>query len=589
MRRTHSIKRIFLTLLLTMTVLIFALQAGYTFFQYKHLAESQIQERLLLQAKDSANDINRQLIPIAQKAEQMAYYIEALPTYDTDMIVQIIRHYISHDRLIFGSGFWLEPYIYSPDRLFYGPYVYQKETGESVLTWEYSTPEYNYLHWEWYRKGYTAERVSWSEPYYDYVSGISMITAASPIHKNGAVVGVTSVDLYITAFLDRIAALPVGRNGYAFVIDSSGLYLSHRHPEKVLKSGLTTEEDPSWHELANAITRSSGQGFLRTTLDQQEVFAVFTPIGETPMRLVLILPVAEAYEDLTHIFQLNLLAFLVALVVFVFVLLYLFRQRIDLPLRTLQLQVQALENSPFSAPASLKSEAAAPSELYSLYCSFESLDFKIRHAMISLQESNDALSESENRWTLALKGSNDGIWDWTIPDHHLFLSSQVLRILGEDPQDRQLMASDFEQWIYASDLANVRQAFRSHLRNPIEPLELECRIHSSDQRIRWILIRGQCLLSSTGRPLRMVGSIGDITIRKETESSLRSSQEKFSKAFYFAADVIGIVRLEDEVYLETSEAFFQDSAISATKSSDKVRCNLSFGSPLKRALHFMID
>ena len=54
----------------------------------------------------------------------------------------------------------------------------------------------------------------------------------------------------------------------------------------------------------------------------------------------------------------------------------------------------------------------------------------------------------------------------------------------------------------------------------------------------------------------MVGSVGDITSRKETEASLRNSQEKFSKAFYFAADVIGIVRLEDEIYLEASEAFF---------------------------------
>ncbi len=95
-----------------------------------------------------------------------------------------------------GGGFWFEPFAYQPDLKYYGPYKYKDDKGKVVLTWEYSNEEYNYFKYDWYKKGLTTkEKIIWSEPYEDAVTGVAMITASSPIRKEGKVIGVTTVDV----------------------------------------------------------------------------------------------------------------------------------------------------------------------------------------------------------------------------------------------------------------------------------------------------------------------------------------------------------------------------------------------------------
>ena len=540
-----------------MTIVIFASQTIYSFFQYRRLAEDQVQSSLLLQSHDAANDINRQLSPIALKAEQMAYYIEALPSYDTDLIVNIIRHYIVHDKLIYGSGFWLEPYIYSPSQKYHGPYVYQNASGETFLTWDYSNNDYDYHKWNWYRKALYADRFVWSEPYYDYVSGVSMITAASPIRKNGQVVGTTTVDVYISAFLDRVAKLKIGKAGYAFVLDSNGLYLGHHHEEKNLRQTIDDETDPAWHKLGDAVLGAKNDGILRLSLDGEEVFAAYTVIGDTPLHLVLIFPVAEAYAEINQILKSSITAFAVALLLFLLALLNLYRNRIELPIQALINKVHNLSFEPFSKDTADDSpNLAAPTELHQLYESFAAMEKAIRKSLLSLQESNQALTASEDRWTLALQGNNDGIWDWDITNDSIFASGRVMEIFAEPPFDATLTALQLRERIHPDDQAEVDRLLLQHFKDPSTPLSAECRIYQKDNQVRWILFRGQCHLNASGEPQRMVGSIGDITSRKKAEEALRYSQEKFSKAFYYAADVIGIVRMKDEIYLEANESFF---------------------------------
>ena len=131
-----------------------------------------------------------------------------------------------------------------------------------------------------------------------------------------------------------------------------------------------------------------------------------------------------------------------------------------------------------------------------------------------------------------------------------------MQIFAETPCDATITSLQLKERIHHDDRASVERLLLKHFSAPESALNVECRICCSDKQIRWILLRGQCHLDSSENPQRMVGSIGDITIRKKTEEALRYSQEKFSKAFYFAADVIGIVRLKDEIYLEANEAFF---------------------------------
>jgi PAS domain S-box-containing protein len=69
--------------------------------------------------------------------------------------------------------------------------------------------------------------------------------------------------------------------------------------------------------------------------------------------------------------------------------------------------------------------------------------------------------------------------------------------------------------------------------------------------------QGEVTYDADGKPLRMLGTMHDITLKKETESALRKSEEKFYKAFQTSPDWIVISRATDGLYLEVNNAFLQ--------------------------------
>ncbi|MEG4281621.1 PAS domain S-box protein [Microcoleus sp. A006_D1] len=137
------------------------------------------------------------------------------------------------------------------------------------------------------------------------------------------------------------------------------------------------------------------------------------------------------------------------------------------------------------------------------------------------------LKQTEERWQLALKGNNDGIWDWNLQTGELFLSERFLEITGyKHVQNLQ----GFDRWSRAThpeDSAAVMQELQDHLNKKTPHYIIEYRLWCYNSAYKWILSRGQALWDESGKAVRIVGSITDITERKEAESALRESEAKF--------------------------------------------------------------
>lgn len=131
------------------------------------------------------------------------------------------------------------------------------------------------------------------------------------------------------------------------------------------------------------------------------------------------------------------------------------------------------------------------------------------------------LKKSEERWELALRGNNDGIWDWNIETNECFYSTRCLEILGYTKTEIFNHVDDWKSRIHPDDINWVIQSIQEHLNRKIPYFTAEYRIRCKDNTYKWILDRGQALWDEEENPLRMVGSYTDITERKQAEDYLQ--------------------------------------------------------------------
>ena len=150
----------------------------------------------------------------------------------------------------------------------------------------------------------------------------------------------------------------------------------------------------------------------------------------------------------------------------------------------------------------------------------------------------DALRVSEERWHLAVRGSNDGIWDWNIQTGGVFFSSRWKAMRGFGDHE---IKDDIDAWrsrIHPDDLDRVLQSIDAYLAQHTQEFCEEYRVQRKDGSCMWILDRGMALWADDGTPLRMAGSETDITARKGAEEALEESEMRFALAVMGSTDIL---------------------------------------------------
>jgi diguanylate cyclase (GGDEF)-like protein/PAS domain S-box-containing protein len=137
-----------------------------------------------------------------------------------------------------------------------------------------------------------------------------------------------------------------------------------------------------------------------------------------------------------------------------------------------------------------------------------------------LHKSKEALRQSEERYALAAKGANDGLWDWDLHSGNIYFSERWESIMGYDLGTFGNTVEDWFSRIHKDDLQYVKIALSNHLEGLTEHFEHEHRICHEDQEERWVLVRGLSIRNADGKPHRMAGSLTDITDRKKSEEQL---------------------------------------------------------------------
>ncbi len=146
-------------------------------------------------------------------------------------------------------------------------------------------------------------------------------------------------------------------------------------------------------------------------------------------------------------------------------------------------------------------------------------------------EGTRALRDVEDRWLLAVRGINDGIWDSNLLTDEVFLSERCFEMLGFAPGEIQPSRSEWLARVHPDDEPAREAAMQEHLAGRTSHYIAEFRMRGKDGAYRWVQSRGQVLFDAQGKPVRAVGSHSDIHARTLAEQALRSSEEQHRLLF----------------------------------------------------------
>jgi len=132
----------------------------------------------------------------------------------------------------------------------------------------------------------------------------------------------------------------------------------------------------------------------------------------------------------------------------------------------------------------------------------------------------EALRETEERYALAVRGANDGLWDWDLKNNRIYYSPRWKAMLGYDEEEIGDSANEWFSRVHPEDIERLKLDLTSHFNHTTTHFENEHRILHKDGTHRWILSRGLAVWDPTQVATRIAGSQTDITDRKYAEEKL---------------------------------------------------------------------
>ena len=150
--------------------------------------------------------------------------------------------------------------------------------------------------------------------------------------------------------------------------------------------------------------------------------------------------------------------------------------------------------------------------------------FSMIENITALKNTQQYLQQSEERFSLAVEGSRDGIWDWHVQEDLAYFSPRFRELIGYVPEAYVAGIETLKQAIHKDDAENVLKTIEQNLVNKT-PFTHEYRLKMATGGYRWFLVRGQAIWDAEGKPIRVAGSLTDIQEKKEAEEKILLSNK----------------------------------------------------------------
>ena len=140
------------------------------------------------------------------------------------------------------------------------------------------------------------------------------------------------------------------------------------------------------------------------------------------------------------------------------------------------------------------------------------------------------LQQSEERFDLAVKGLNDGLWDLDLHTNEIYYSPRYKSMLGYAEDEFANTVETSHQAIHPDDYEKAIEIVDKYLSSELSEYKNLFRMRHKNGEYRWILSRGIAVRDHTGKALRLVGAHSDVTEQQQLEQELREAYEKAESA-----------------------------------------------------------
>jgi PAS domain S-box-containing protein len=153
---------------------------------------------------------------------------------------------------------------------------------------------------------------------------------------------------------------------------------------------------------------------------------------------------------------------------------------------------------------------------------------------------SDLLAESEEKFRLAMEAARLGIYDWHVPSGGVYFSPGYAAMLG---YRREKLAPTYGEWerrVHDEDRDRVLGTLQEFLSGDVNRFESEYRLQANDGHWIWALEQARVVeLDGDGSPLRVVGTISDISTRRRAQDDLRATTERLRRTVAGTVTALG--------------------------------------------------
>ena len=130
------------------------------------------------------------------------------------------------------------------------------------------------------------------------------------------------------------------------------------------------------------------------------------------------------------------------------------------------------------------------------------------------------MSQNEERYSLAMRASNDGLWDWDLKTNKIYYSDRWKEMLGFNDDEISDTPDEWLSRIHQEDHDRVRASIDAYLEGTTSNFEIEYRIRHFSDNYLWMMAKGLAIRTSSGRATRFAGSQTDVSERKSNEEQM---------------------------------------------------------------------
>ncbi|MFA5266224.1 MAG: PAS domain-containing protein, partial [Opitutaceae bacterium] len=154
----------------------------------------------------------------------------------------------------------------------------------------------------------------------------------------------------------------------------------------------------------------------------------------------------------------------------------------------------------------------------------------------------ERLKISDERLRLALDSTGIGIFEWNMISGYVYYSAGLWIMLGYEPNRMAATVDSFQILIHPEDLPHFRRRVEAQLSGSAAYIDPEFRVRTRSDDWRWVHWRARSVaMSPTGAPIRILGTLQDVTSRREAEEALRTSQAATRKLSLVASRTDNLV------------------------------------------------